>query len=177
MKKRLALLAGLGIGFVVGSYSGRSSYLKLRARFDELVSDPRLREQVEHAGELIRDRAPEVADGVRHAAASAVSAGKEKLEEVRKHADDHGVAGGGAADDAESGRIPSETVAASEHGDALPDLDPEHIPPAGEGEIAPDDTVSDPETPMEDEGPAPTGPGSEDSASEDASAEDSASGR
>lgn len=93
MKKRLILLAGLGIGFVLGSYSGRSSYEKLRAQVDQLWSDPRVQEQFEKAGDTVKekapqvaqavkDKAPEVAAGVQSAAATAVAAGREKLDDL-----------------------------------------------------------------------------------------------
>jgi hypothetical protein len=142
MKKRLILLAGVGIGFVIGSYSGRSSYEKLRARFDELVSDPRVREQVGRAGEAVKDKAPEVAAGVKHAAAAAA----EKAGEL-KEAVEHRTASG-------TGDAVSAPDSAEEQTEADLDLEPEHIPPLGDGEITVDpDSESDPETPMEDEGP------------------------
>ncbi|MGO1397377.1 MAG: YtxH domain-containing protein [Brevibacterium yomogidense] len=82
MKKRLILLAGLGVGFVLGSYSGRSSYEKLRAQVDQLWSDPRVQEQFQKAGDTVREKAPEVAAGVQSAAADAVSAGREKISDL-----------------------------------------------------------------------------------------------
>ena len=58
MKKRLILLAGLGVGFVLGSYSGRSSYEKLRAQVDQLWSDPRVQEQFQKTGDTVPARRP-----------------------------------------------------------------------------------------------------------------------
>ena len=136
MKKRLILLAGLGIGFVLGSYSGRSSYEKLRAQVDQLWSDPRVQEQFEKASDTVRekapqvaqavkDKAPEVAAGVQSAATTAVAAGREKLDDLT-HDDE---------DDA----VTEEDQVSAAVDEAL-DADP--------------DVVSDPSTAPEDEGPA-----------------------
>lgn len=132
MKKRLILLAGLGAGFVLGSYSGRSSYEKLRAQVDQLWSDPRVQEQFEKASDTVKEKAPqvaqavkekapEVAAGVQSAASSAVAAGKEKLDHLA-HGDD-------TTDDAKDA-------------DATSDAPSHHIR----------DSVSDPERAIEDEG-------------------------
>ena len=137
MKKRLILLAGLGIGFVLGSYSGRSSYEKLRAQVDQLWSDPRVQEQFEKAGETIREKAPQVAEavkekapdvaaGVQSAAASAVAAGREKLDDLT-HGDD------------EDEDVTDEDQISAAVDEAL-EADP--------------DVVSDPSTDPVDEGPA-----------------------
>lgn len=137
VKKRLILLAGLGIGFVLGSYSGRSSYEKLRAQVDQLWSDPRVQEQFEKAGETIREKAPQVAEavkekapevaaGVQSAAASAVAAGREKLDDLT-HGDDED------EDVTDEDQI---SAAVDEALDAEPDV------------------VSDPSTAPEDEGPS-----------------------
>ena len=162
MKKRLILLAGLGVGFVLGSYSGRSSYEKLRAQVDQLWSDPRVQEQFQKAGDTVRekgpevaqavkDKAPEVAAGVQSAAASAVAAGRDKFDDLA-HDDDASADG---AEDAAS--------AAAAAGAA----DADGLDEAGLGEDAPEDEalstdgadldiVSDPSTDPEDEGPAQT---------------------
>lgn len=142
VKKRLILLAGLGIGFVLGSYSGRSSYEKLRAQVDQLWSDPRVQQQFEKAGETIREKAPQVAEavkektpevaaGVQSAAASAVAAGREKIDDLT-HGDDED-------EDVTDDDVTEEDQVSAAVDEAL-DAEP--------------DVVSDPSTAPEDEGPS-----------------------
>lgn len=167
MKKRLILLAGLGAGFVLGSYSGRSSYEKLRAQVDQLWSDPRVQEQFQKAGDTVRekgpevaqavkDKAPEVAAGVQSAAANAVSAGREKFDNLTHGEDD--------ADDPFAGQPENAASVAAAAGAA----DSDGLDEAGlEAEASPEDEalstdgadpdiISDPSTDPEDEGPAQT---------------------
>lgn len=68
MKKRLILLAGLGVGYVLGSRTGRQSYEKLKTQAQDLWSDPRVQDTVEKANQSIRDKSPAVADAVQTAA-------------------------------------------------------------------------------------------------------------
>lgn len=81
MKKRLILLAGLGVGFVLGSRTGRQSYEKLKAQAQDLWTDPRVQDTVDKANQSIREKSPVVADAVQtaadkvNAAAGAGSAG------------------------------------------------------------------------------------------------------
>ncbi|SMY12026.1 hypothetical protein [Brevibacterium jeotgali] len=161
MKKRLILLAGLGAGFVLGSYSGRSSYEKLRAQVDQLWSDPRVQEQFQKAGDTVRekgpevaqavrDRAPEVAAGVQSAAADAVSAGREKFEDLAHGEDDED-------------RVQPENAASAAAAAGAADAD--GVDEAGldapedealSTDSADPDIVSDPSTDPADEGPAQT---------------------
>ena len=68
MKKRLILLAGLGVGYVLGSRTGRQSYEKLKAQAQDLWADPRVQDTVEKANQSIREKSPAVADAVQTAA-------------------------------------------------------------------------------------------------------------
>ena len=68
MKKRLILLAGLGVGYVLGSRTGRQSYEKLKAQAQDLWTDPRVQDTVEKAHQSIREKSPAVADAVQTAA-------------------------------------------------------------------------------------------------------------
>lgn len=163
MKKRLILLAGLGAGFVLGSYSGRSSYEKLRAQVDQLWSDPRVQEQFQKAGDTVRekgpevaqavkDKAPEVAAGVQSAAANAVSAGREKFEDLTPGEDD---------DDPFAGQPENAASVAAAAGaaDAV-GLDEAGLDAPEDEALSTDgadpDIVSDPSTDPEDEGSAQT---------------------
>ncbi|MFB9776316.1 hypothetical protein [Brevibacterium otitidis] len=96
MKKRLILLAGLGIGFVLGSRAGRQSYERLKNQVEEFWQNPRVQEGVQQAtdtvkekapevAELVKDKAPEVAGKVQSAAASAASAAQAKADDVKSN--------------------------------------------------------------------------------------------
>ena len=163
MKKRLILLAGLGAGFVLGSYSGRSSYEKLRAQVDQLWSDPRVQEQFQKAGDTVRekgpevaqavkDKAPEVAAGVQSAATNAVSAGREKFEDLTHGEDD--------ADDPFAGQPENAASVAAAAGAADDGLDEAGLDAPEDEALSTDgadpDIVSDPSTDPEDEGSAQT---------------------
>ena len=67
MKKRLFLLAGLGVGYVLGSRTGRQSYEKLKAQAQDLWTSPRVQDTVEKANQTIREKSPAVADAVQTA--------------------------------------------------------------------------------------------------------------
>lgn len=56
MKKRLILLAGLGVGYILGSRTGRQSYEKLKAQLQELWTDPKVQETVDKANQSIREK-------------------------------------------------------------------------------------------------------------------------
>lgn len=94
MKKRLILLAGVGVGFVLGSRAGRQSYEKLKAQVEELWQDPRVQDSVTKAtdtvkeqaplvAERVKEKAPEVAGKVQSAAGSAVGAVQHKVDDVK----------------------------------------------------------------------------------------------
>lgn len=77
MKKRLILLAGLGVGYILGSRTGRQSYEKLKAQLQELWTDPKVQETVEMANQSIREKAPAVADAVQTATDKVTAAAQE----------------------------------------------------------------------------------------------------
>lgn len=88
MKKRLVLLAGIGIGFVLGSRAGRQSYENLKRQATNLWNDPKVQDGIETAREQIeekapvvaqavKDKAPVVADKVKEAADAGVAKAKE----------------------------------------------------------------------------------------------------
>lgn len=77
MKKRLILLAGLGVGYILGSRTGRQSYEKLKAQLQERWTDPKVQETVEKANQSIREKAPAVADAVQTATDKVTAAAQE----------------------------------------------------------------------------------------------------
>ncbi|MCT1690742.1 hypothetical protein M3B11_07205 [Brevibacterium sp. p3-SID960] len=96
MKKRLTLLVGIGIGFVLGSRAGRQSYERLKTQVEEFWQNPRVQEGVQQAtdtakekapevAEMVKDKAPEVAGKVQSAATSATGAAQAKADDVKSN--------------------------------------------------------------------------------------------
>ena len=125
MKKRLVLLAGIGIGFVLGSRAGRQSYENLKRQATNMWNDPKVQDGIDTAREQIEEKAPVVAQAVKDKAPVVVDKVKE--------AADAGVA---------KAKEATNDVKAKVENDPNADV--------------PDDVVSDPATPMDEEGPAPT---------------------
>jgi hypothetical protein len=62
MKGKILLVVGLGVGYVLGSRAGRERYDQIVAKANEFWNDPRVKTQVTHAQEFVKDKAPDVAD-------------------------------------------------------------------------------------------------------------------
>lgn len=62
MKGKILLLAGVGIGYVLGARAGRESYDKIMKAADKFWSSPRVQKQVTSAEDFVKDKAPDVAD-------------------------------------------------------------------------------------------------------------------
>ncbi|TGD09330.1 hypothetical protein [Brevibacterium sp. S111] len=130
MKKRLILLAGLGVGFILGSRTGRQSYERLKAQAQDLWTDPRVQDTVDRANQSLREKSPAVADAVQTAAdkVNAVASTSTLVSEF---------------DGDEDGSSAQDTAAKSTT------ASPKHTPsPKAK------DTVADPERHLDDEGPA-----------------------
>lgn len=92
--KKIIFLAGVAVGFVLGSRAGREPYEVLSAKANEFAGDPVVREKAaqarETAGKVVADakeKAPEVASTVKEksaAAASSVSAKVSKDSDAEK---------------------------------------------------------------------------------------------
>lgn len=142
MKKRLILLAGLGVGFVLGSRTGRQSYEKLKAQAQDLWTDPRVQDTVDKANQSIREKSPVVADAVQTAADkvnAAAGAGSTGTGAAAGTAGTDGAAGAGSAG------------SASSSGSASGSTDSKESAAASNKK---GDVLSDPERSLDDEGPA-----------------------
>jgi hypothetical protein len=64
MKGKILFVAGLGIGYVLGTRAGREQYEKLKAQVARLWNDPRVQQQVDAVEEYVKDKAPDVAEFV-----------------------------------------------------------------------------------------------------------------
>ena len=62
MKGKILLVVGLGVGYVLGTRAGREKYDELVARVQKVWNDPRVQKQASNVGDLVKEKAPDVAD-------------------------------------------------------------------------------------------------------------------
>ncbi|WP_422114748.1 hypothetical protein [Brachybacterium sp. UNK5269] len=112
--KKFIFLAGLGIGFVIGSRAGRGPYESLERTARQVADDPEVQRRAAQAKETatrvaqdtastVKEKAPEVASSVKGSVSGAADSAKERL-------------GGGDSDD--QGAAPSSSDSPSAGGDA-----------------------------------------------------------
>lgn len=61
MKSKVVLLAGVAVGYVLGTRAGREQYEKIRTQAKAFWGDPRVQEQVHHAQETVQQTVKEQA--------------------------------------------------------------------------------------------------------------------
>src|SRR5690606_32645408 len=64
MKGKILFVAGLGLGYVLGTRAGREKYEQLKEQALKVWNDPRVQKQVDAVEDFVKDKAPEVADFV-----------------------------------------------------------------------------------------------------------------
>jgi Mrp family chromosome partitioning ATPase len=64
VKGKILFVAGLGLGYVLGTRAGREKYDELRTAALKVWNDPRVQKQVDAVEDFVKDKAPEVADFV-----------------------------------------------------------------------------------------------------------------
>ncbi|HXR44179.1 MAG TPA: YtxH domain-containing protein [Pseudolysinimonas sp.] len=64
MKGKILFVAGLGIGYVLGTRAGRERYEQLKEQAARLWNDPRVQKQVDAVEGFVKDKAPDVAEFV-----------------------------------------------------------------------------------------------------------------
>ena len=64
MKGKILFVAGLGLGYVLGTRAGREKYDQLKTAVLKVWNDPRVQKQVDAAQDFVKDKAPEVAEFV-----------------------------------------------------------------------------------------------------------------
>lgn len=73
MKGKILFLAGLGVGYVLGTRAGRERYEQLKAAASNFWNAPVVQKQVDTVQDFVKDKAPEVvefvADGAKKVAA------------------------------------------------------------------------------------------------------------
>lgn len=64
MRGKILFVAGLGLGYVLGTRAGREKYDQLKSQALKVWNDPRVQKQVDAVEDFVKDKAPEVADFV-----------------------------------------------------------------------------------------------------------------
>ena len=72
VKGKILFVAGLGLGYVLGTRAGREKYDQLKTAALKFWNDPRVQKQVDAAQDFVKDKAPEVADFVSDTAKNVV---------------------------------------------------------------------------------------------------------
>lgn len=62
MRGKLALLVGIGIGYVLGARAGRERYEQIKRAVGGFWNDPRVQHQVQNVEDFAKDKAPDVVD-------------------------------------------------------------------------------------------------------------------
>jgi hypothetical protein len=64
VKGKILFVAGLGLGYVLGTRAGREKYEELRTAALKVWNDPRVQKGVDSVEDFVKDKAPDVADFV-----------------------------------------------------------------------------------------------------------------
>ncbi len=64
MKGKILFVAGLGLGYLLGTRAGREKYDELKAAALKVWNDPRVQKQVDAVEDFVKDKAPDVAEFV-----------------------------------------------------------------------------------------------------------------
>lgn len=77
--KKLTLLIGIAVGYVLGSRAGRERYEQIRGGARRLAGNPRVQSAASRAQETVAAQAPVVAETVKDKATAAASAVADKV--------------------------------------------------------------------------------------------------
>ena len=86
MKGKILFVAGLGLGYVLGTRAGREKYEELRTAALKVWNDPRVQKQVDAVEDFVKDKAPDVAEFVSDNAKKVVAQVSGKKPATRKPA-------------------------------------------------------------------------------------------
>ncbi|AYF97902.1 YtxH domain-containing protein [Protaetiibacter intestinalis] len=73
MKGKILFLAGLGVGYVLGTRAGRQRYEQIKAAASNLWNAPIVQKRVDDVQDFVKDKAPEVAEFVADGAKKVVA--------------------------------------------------------------------------------------------------------
>ena len=86
MKGKILFVAGLGLGYVLGTRAGREKYEQLRTAALKVWNDPRVQKAADSVEDFVKDKAPDVADFVSDNAKKVVAQVSGKKPAARKPA-------------------------------------------------------------------------------------------
>jgi hypothetical protein len=86
VKGKILFVAGLGLGYVLGTRAGREKYEELRTAALKVWNDPRVQKQVDAVEDFVKDKAPDVAEFVSDNAKKVVAQVSGKKPATRKPA-------------------------------------------------------------------------------------------
>ena len=64
MRGKILFVAGLGVGYVLGTRAGRERYEQIKSTAAKFWNDPRVQRQVDTVETFVKDKAPDVAEFV-----------------------------------------------------------------------------------------------------------------
>ena len=64
MRGKILFIAGIGVGYVLGTRAGRELYEQLKRFAHRAWNDPRVQHRVDQAEDFVKEKAPEVAEFV-----------------------------------------------------------------------------------------------------------------
>ena len=62
MKGKILFVAGLAVGYVLGSKAGRERYNQIASAANKLWTNPNVQKQVDAVEDFVKDKAPDVAE-------------------------------------------------------------------------------------------------------------------
>jgi hypothetical protein len=86
MRGKILFVAGLGLGYVLGTRAGREKYDELKTAALKVWNDPRVQKQVDAVEDFVKDKAPEVAEFVSDGAKNIVDKVSAKVPAPKKPA-------------------------------------------------------------------------------------------
>ena len=86
MKGKILFVAGLGLGYVLGTRAGREKYDQLKTAALKVWNDPRVQKQVDAVEDFVKDKAPDVAEFVSDGAKTIVEMVSGKTPAAKKPA-------------------------------------------------------------------------------------------
>ncbi|MDQ1104082.1 hypothetical protein [Nocardioides zeae] len=92
--RKLTLVIGIGIGYVLGARAGTQRYEQLKAQAQKAWRNPTVQDKVEQAQEKVKETAPQVAEKVSGKAGEVAQTVTEK---VKGDSDEDGNGGGAHA--------------------------------------------------------------------------------
>ncbi len=76
---KISFLAGVGVGYVLGTRAGRQRYEQIKAGAQGVWNNPKVQETVSHAQDLAAQKGPEVGHRIAETATSAAHKAGEKV--------------------------------------------------------------------------------------------------